>query len=165
MATIIRKEECNFQPHPGRMDGWRLMTDISRQKRGVNPQYLNFDMRELPPHQYNAAYHFHRFAEELFLMLTGSATLRTPEGLTEVHTGDMLFFEAGETGAHQLYNHTDKPCIYLDIRSFIGHDVCEYPDSGKLILMPTAETFKKDEQHAYFEGETDVNNIWNGLRK
>ena len=141
MATIIRKEERDFQQHPGRMDGWRLMTDMSRQKRGLNPQYLNFDMRELPPHQYNSAYHFHRFAEELFLMLTGSATLRTPEGLTEVHPGDMLFFEAGETGAHQLYNHTDEPCTYLDLRSFIGHDVCEYPDSGKLILMPTAETF------------------------
>ena len=92
MATIIRKEERDFQQHPGRMDGWRLMTDMSRQKRGLNPQYLNFDMRELPPHQYNSAYHFHRFAEELFLMLTGSATLRTPEGLTEVHPGDMLFF-------------------------------------------------------------------------
>jgi len=78
MATIIRKEERDFQPHPGRMDGWHLMTDMSRQKRGLNPQYLNFDMRELPPHQYNAAYHFHRFAEELFLMLTGSAMLRTP---------------------------------------------------------------------------------------
>ena len=52
MATIIRKEERDFQQHPGRMDGWRLMTDMSRQKRGLNPQYLNFDMRELPPHQY-----------------------------------------------------------------------------------------------------------------
>ena len=49
MATIIRKEERDFQPHPGRMDGWRLMTDMSRQKQGLNPQYLNFDMRELPP--------------------------------------------------------------------------------------------------------------------
>lgn len=98
-------------------------------------------------------------------MLTGSATLRTPEGLTEVHPGDMLFFEAGETGAHQLYNHTDEPCTYLDLRSFIGHDVCEYPDSGKLILMPTAETFCKDEQHAYFEGEQGVDTIWNRLSR
>ena len=165
MATIIRKEERDFQQHPGRMDGWRLMTDMSRQKRGLNPQYLNFDMRELPPHQYNSCYHFHRFAEELFLMLTGSATLRTPEGLTVVHQGDMLFFEAGETGAHQLYNHTDEPCTYLDLRSFIGHDVCEYPDSGKLILMPTAETFCKDEQHTYFEGEQGVDAIWNKLSR
>ena len=99
------------------------------------------------------------------LMLTGSATLRTPEGLTEVHPGDMLFFEAGETGAHQLYNHTDEPCTYLDLRSYIGHDVCEYPDSRKLILMPTAETFRKGEQHAYFEGEEGVDTIWNKLSR
>ena len=73
--------------------------------------------------------------------------------------------DSGETGAHQLYNHTDEPCTYLDLRSFIGHDVCEYPDSGKLILMPTAETLCKDEQHAYFEGEQGVDTIWNRLSR
>ena len=82
MATIIKKEQQDYQPHPGRMDGWRLMTDMSRQHQGLNPQYLNFDMRKLPPHQYNAAYHFHRYAEELFMMVTGSA--RPPCGLRKV---------------------------------------------------------------------------------
>lgn len=79
MATIIKKDELDFQPYPNRIDGFRLYSDVTRQKKGVNPQYLNFDMRELPPRQYNAAYHFHRFADEMFLMLTGSATLRTPD--------------------------------------------------------------------------------------
>ena len=97
METIIKKEDRDYQPHPARVDGWRLMTDMSRQHKGLNPQYLNFDMRELPPHQYNAAYHFHRYAEELFMMVTGSATLRTPEGLTEINADDIVFFEAGET--------------------------------------------------------------------
>ena len=90
MATIIKKEQQDYQPHPGRMDGWRLMTDMSRQHQGLNPQHLNFDMRKLPPHQYNAACHFHRYAEELFMMVTGSATLRTPEGLTEITAGGLL---------------------------------------------------------------------------
>ena len=163
MATIIKKEERDNQPHPGRMDGWRLMTDMSRQNKGLNPQYLNFDMRELPPHQYNAAYHFHRYAEELFMIVAGSATLRTPEGLTEITAGDIVFFEAGETGAHQLYNHAEEPCTYLDIRTSIGYDVVEYPDSGKLIITPSAETFKKDQQVAYFDGEEKVDEIWKAL--
>ena len=165
MATIIHKNERDFAPHPNRIDGFRLLTDFSRQKRGVEPKSLNFDLRQLPPGEYNAAYHFHRYAEELFFIIAGAATLRTPQGLADVGDGDLLFFESGETGAHQLYNHTDAPCVYLDIRTFDGHDVCEYPDSDKIILIPNGETFRRSEQKAYFDGETDVRHIWEQLRK
>lgn len=79
----------------------------------------------------------------MFLIMSGSATLRVPAGLEIVSEGDILFFEAGESGAHQLYNHTETPCTYLDMRSFIGHDVCEYPDSYKIILVPDGETFRR----------------------
>lgn len=65
------------------------------------------------------------------LLLSGSATLRTPDGLEEMYEGEIMFFEAGATGVHQLYNHTEKPCTYLDLRSSIGYDVCEYLDSDQ----------------------------------
>ena len=165
MATIIRKEERDYQAKPNKIDGFRLFTDMSREKKGINPQYLNFDLRQLNPHQYCAAYHFHRYAEELFLILSGTATLRTPKGLEIVSEGDILFFEAGESGAHQLYNHTETPCTYLDLRTYIGHDVCEYPDSNKIILVPNGETFRRDEQYPYFDGETDVDKIWKELKE
>ena len=89
--------------------------------------------------------------------------MRTPQGTEIVKSGDMIFFEAGETGAHQLYNHTDDPCIFLDIRTFIGHDICEYPDSNKIIIVPNGETFKRDEQHNYFDGEENIHDIWKEL--
>lgn len=165
MATIIRKEERDYQANPNKIDGFHLFTDMSREKKGINPQYLNFDLRQLNPHQYCAAYHFHRYAEELFLILSGTATLRTPKGLEIVSEGDILFFEAGESGAHQLYNHTETPCTYLDLRTYIGHDVCEYPDSNKIILVPNGETFRRDEQYPYFDGETDVDKIWKELKE
>lgn len=165
MATIIRKEERDYQANPNKIDGFRLFTDMSREKKGINPKYLNFDLRQLNPHQYCAAYHFHRYAEELFLILSGTATLRTPKGLEIVSEGDILFFEAGESGAHQLYNHTETPCTYLDLRTYIGHDVCEYPDSNKIILVPNGETFRRDEQYPYFDGETDVDKIWKELKE
>lgn len=163
MATIIRKTDRDFRSNPDKIDGFRLFTDISRKQKGVEPQYLNFDLRRLDPGQYNAPYHFHRYAEELFLILSGSVTLRITTGLEIVTEGDILFFEAGEKGAHQLRNHTDKPCTYLDMRSYIGHDVCEYPDSDKIILVPGGETFSRSEQHSYFDGETDTDDIWKEL--
>ena len=160
MATIIKNEEKDFQPNPNKINGFRLLTDRTRELKGINPQWLNFDVRQLNPGECNAAYHFHRYAEELFVIQQGSAQLRTPQGIETVHSGDIIFFESGETGAHQLYNHTDEPCTFLDIRTYIGHDICEYPDSNKIIVVPNGETFKRDEQHGYFEGEENIRDIW-----
>lgn len=163
MATILKSEEREFKEDSNKIDNFRLFSDISRIKKRVNPENLNFDLRQLNPDQYCAAYHFHRYAEELFMILSGSATLRTPKGLEVVTNGDLIFFEKGETGAHQLYNHTTEPCIYLDIRTFIGHDICEYPDSNKIFLVPSYEIFNKDTQVNYFDGEENIQEKWKEL--
>lgn len=164
MATIIRHDDRNFRENPGRIDDFRLFTDMNREIKGVQPQNLNFDTRRLDPDRFSSAYHFHRNSEELFLILSGSATLRTPDGLHIVESGDTVFFEKGESGAHQLYNHTDSPCIYLDIRTFFGDDICEYPDSDKILLIPTFEIFPRRSVGAYFDGEGNIREIWDRLR-
>ena len=94
------------------------------------------------------------------MIISGCVTLRTPDGLEIVNNGDLIFFEKGETGAHQLYNHTTEICIYLDIRTYIGFDVCEYPDSNKLLIAPSYEIFNKDSQVSYFEGEVNIKEKW-----
>lgn len=164
MATVLKSNEREFKENPNKIDNFRVFSDISRIKKGINPQNLNFDLRQLNPGQYCAAYHFHRYAEELFMIISGSATLRTPKGLEIINSGDLIFFEKGETGAHQLYNHTEAPCIYLDIRTFIGYDVCEYPDSNKIFLVPSYEIFNKDTQVNYFDGEENIQEKWEQLK-
>lgn len=163
MATILKSSERKFEENPNKIDHFRIFTDISRIKKGVDPKNLNFDIRQLNPSQYSAPYHFHRYAEELFLIISGSATLRTSEGLVVVDSGDLMFFEMGEKGAHQLFNHTTEPCVFLDIRSYIGYDVCEYPDSNKILLAPSFEIFDKDAQPDYFEGEKNIQEKWTEL--
>jgi uncharacterized cupin superfamily protein len=160
MATILKSEQREFQESPNKIDHYRIFTDVSRAKKGINPENLNFDFRQLNPDQYSAPYHFHRYAEELFLIISGSATMRTPNGLEIVYSGDLIFFEKGETGAHQLYNHTTEPCVYLDIRTYIGYDVAEYPDSDKILIAPSFEIFRKDSKTGYFEGETNIKDKW-----
>lgn len=165
MATILKSEEREFKENANRIDNFRLFTDISRIKKEINPECLNFDIRKLNPGQYCCPYHFHRFAEELFMIISGTATLRTPDGLEVVNSGDIIFFEKGETGAHQLYNHTSEPCTYLDIRTYPGFDVCEYPDSDKILIFPKDEAFRKSNQLDYFDGESDIKNIWEELER
>jgi len=160
MATIFKSNQRDFQESPNKIDNYRVFTDVSRIKKGLNPENLNFDLRQLNPDQYSVPYHFHRYAEELFMIISGSATLRTPNGLEIVNSGDLIFFEKGKTGAHQLYNHTSETCIYLDIRTYIGYDVAEYPDSNKIFIAPSREIFEIDSQVSYFEGEKNIKDKW-----
>jgi uncharacterized cupin superfamily protein len=160
MATILRCDKRDFQEDPNKIDSFRLYSDISRRKSGITPKNLNFDLRLLNPAQFSAPYHYHRYAEELFMVVSGSMTLRTSTGLEIVTAGDLVFCEMGENGAHQFYNHTEKPCTYLDIRTFIGFDVCEYPDSGKILIAPSFEIFDKESTISYFDGEKNILERW-----
>jgi uncharacterized cupin superfamily protein len=160
MATIFKADKREFNESPNKIDNYRVFTDVSITKMGLNPENLNFDLRQLNPDQYSTPYHFHRYAEELFMIINGSATLRTPGGLEIVNCGDLIFFEKGKTGAHQLYNHTNETCIYLDIRTYIGYDVAEYPDSNKILIAPSREIFNKDSQADYFDGERNIRDKW-----
>jgi uncharacterized cupin superfamily protein len=164
MAAILKSGNREFREDPNKIDNFRLFSDGSRMKNGIKPSNLNFDLRLLNPGQFSAPYHFHRNAEELFMVVSGSMTLRSPEGLDIVTNGDIIFFEMGETGAHQFFNHGTEPCIYLDIRTFIGFDICEYPDSGKILIAPTFEIFKKETKAGYFEGEENILEKWKQLK-
>ena len=164
MATILKSEQREFRESPNKIDNCRIFTDVSRIKSGVNPENLNFDLRQLNPDQFSAPYHFHRYAEELFLVISGSVTLRSPKGLEILNSGDLIFFEKGESGAHQLYNHTTENCIYLDIRTYFGYDIAEYPDSDKILIAPSYEIFGNDTKKEYFDGEKEVKEKWNQIK-
>ncbi|NDV82276.1 cupin domain-containing protein [Bacteroides sp. 51] len=164
MATIFKSTQRDFKEAPNKIDYFKIFTDVSITGKNLKTQNLNFDLRQLHPGQYSAPYHSHRHAEELFMIISGSATLRTPNGLEIVEAGDLMFFEMGETGAHQLYNHTTAPCTFLDVRTYIGHDVCDYPDSNKTLIAPTMEVFGKDSQVPYFEGEEHIRDVWEKLK-
>ena len=163
MAKILKSKDREFKEDANKIDHFRLFSDITRIKNGIQPKNLNFDLRQLNPGQFSAPFHFHRYAEELFLVISGSMTLRALDRLEKVETGDMIFCDMGETGAHQFYNHNTKPCIYLDVRTFIGYDVCEYPDSDKIFIAPSYEIFEKKSKVGYFEGEQNIVEKWNAL--
>lgn len=125
-----------------------------------NAKHFQFDIRSLDPGKFSFPYHFHRAAEELFVILSGEATLRSPDGYTKLSRGDIIFFESGPDGAHQLYNHNNSPCVFLDLRTTIGIDICEYPDSGKVNILPAMQVFESSSSVDYYKGEEDVAKKW-----
>lgn len=165
MTKIFRQADLGFQENANSIDHFRLQTVMPRLSQIVDSQHLVFDFRMLPPEQYSFPYHFHRNAEELVLILSGSMIMRTPEGFKTLNQGDLVFFEMGKTGSHQFYNQDSTPCTYLDIKTVREMDVCEYPDSGKVNIAPFSEIFVKDSQVDYFHGEQDVKKLWADYEK
>jgi uncharacterized cupin superfamily protein len=86
--------------------------------------------------------------------------IRTTKGFQILQQGEIVFMEQGESGAHQFYNHTKAPCSYLDVKSFKGLDIVEYPDSGKILISPYGEVFEKNGQVEYLKGERDFKGAW-----
>lgn len=165
MATIINPAELEFDNNSSAPEQFNLMTLMPRLSKVTDAKQLIFDIRKLYPGKYSFPYHFHRNSEELMYVISGEMTIRTPDKLEVIKPGQMVFCELGETSSHQFYNHSDSPCVYLDIRTNMGFDVTEYPDSGKVNVFPYGLIFEKDTQVDYFKGEEDVELIWGKLKK
>ena len=164
MATIFKIKDMCFKTDDRTIDNFRIQTADPRLSKFVKSQHLIFDIRLLNPEQFSFPYHFHRHAEELMFIISGSLTLRSPDGFQIINQDDMIFFEMGESGAHQLFNHTETPCTYLDIKTFLENDICEYPDSGKINVSHYEEVFDKNSKVDYFKGEENIKEKWDKLR-
>lgn len=162
MANIFNDQNIDFAMKEGKIPEytWTRGTNI---EGSIKSEHLKFNVVILHPGKYSYPYHSHRNAEELFVILEGAAQLRTPDGVRKVEAGDTIFFEKGDAGAHQLYNNTDEDCKYVDIRTFLGVDICDYPDSGKVNILPEMELYEKDSQVDYFTGEKNVEDKWKKL--
>jgi uncharacterized cupin superfamily protein len=159
MAKIFNEKNLTFglKQSPIPEFSWHASPNLSNIAKSKN---LQFNVKSLDPGKYSYPYHFHRNAEELFVILSGKAMLRTPEGFQELSEGDIVFFEMGPSGAHQIYNHTKQRCLFLDIRTNNGLDVCEYPDSGKINILPYQEIYQAEHQIDYYKYEDRVSEKW-----
>ena len=95
--------------------------------------------------------------------MSGRGELRTSEGIQKLSAGDIALFEKGESGAHQIFNPYQELLVYLDVRSLNRLDVCEYPDTGKVNILPQKDIFMRGESREYFEGEEAVQEVWKKL--
>ncbi|MBW2410695.1 MAG: cupin domain-containing protein [Deltaproteobacteria bacterium] len=159
MPTVFKMSQLEYKTRKSPIPefAWKSSPRLAKI---VNAEDFEFDIRSLDPDRFSFPYHFHRNAEELFMIISGKAMLRTPDGFAEVNAGDVIFFEKGPSGAHQLYNHGESACVYLDLRSTVGVDICEYPDSNKINILPYLEIYESSAKVDYFKGEDNVREKW-----
>ena len=111
---------------------------------------------EIPPMKSAYPYHFHYKTEETFYIISGIGTLKTPEGEKTVTAGDLLFFPAGEAGAHKLTNASEtENLVYIDFDATHELDVAVCPDSDKIGIwgMGINQIFPKSADVDYYDGE------------
>lgn len=78
----------------------------------------------------------------------------------EVAKGDLIHCGLGSAGAHQFYNHGDVPCVFFALSNRDTLDICEYPDSSKILVKKLQRVMDKDGDAEYAKGEENPRRYW-----
>lgn len=87
---------------------------------------------ELIPGERICPYHWHVAEEEWLVVLTGTPTLREPDGEQVLRPWDVAVFRRGTGGAHEVRNDTTETASVLMLSTLSNPEICVYPDSGKI---------------------------------
>jgi uncharacterized cupin superfamily protein len=91
---------------------------------------LGASLTELLPGAPGGPLHMHYGVEEMFFVLAGTPTVRTPEGEESLSPGDVVYFPEGRAGLHDFSNPTDEPARLLGISTKRFPDLLAYPERG-----------------------------------
>jgi len=76
--------------------------------------------------------HWHEKEDEFLYVLEGEATVVENAGETVLRPGDAAAWPGGVPNAHCVVNRSAAPCTYMIVGTRVTHDVCHYPDSGRV---------------------------------
>lgn len=122
----------------------------------ADSDHFDVSVYEVPPGKSAVPYHYHSRNEEVFLILSGTALLKSPEGERAVTAGDFLYFPNNESGAHKLTNTSEtEPLVYADFDIRHDPEIAYYPDSDKIGVMDKGvfTVFPRSAKVSYYEGE------------
>jgi len=129
---------------------WKVLTPSMRERGGS----LGVRLVRLPSGSAMVPFHSHLREDEVFYVLSGRGVLRYGEVLHDIGPGDCISCPAGTKVAHQIANPFDEDLVYLAIGPRDAHEVCVYPDSGKVLVRGIARIgFMEDAE--YMAGEPD----------
>jgi len=77
--------------------------------------------------------HWHEREDEFLLVLAGEVTVVEESGTSVLEPGDAACWPAGVANAHRVVNRSDAPCTYVIVGTRVTHDVCHYPDTGRVL--------------------------------
>jgi len=113
---------------------------------------ISASIEVLPPGKQANQSHYHMLEEEHVFVMEGSLTLRLGAKSFKLSAGHYVCFPAGQKVGHSLVNHTSEPCRYLVLGNPQPNDVMVFPDSGRVSVKLTGESYRKSATMEYWEG-------------
>ena len=126
---------------------------------GFGARKTGASLYELAPGQALCPYHYEYGEEEWLLVLSGRASVRTPDGVQTLAPDDLVFFPVGPDGAHQVRNDSDEPVRVLLWSNVVHPTATAYPDSDKIGLFtgdPAEDVMvHRSSDVGYYDGEVN----------
>lgn len=138
-----------------------MVLRASRVGAAAGGRQLGAALYELEPAAAISPMHVHHANEEMLVVLSGVATVRTPDGEHELAPGELRAFPAGPSGAHRVENRSDTPTRVLMFSTMVSPDVVEHPDSEKILATvgegpeAAAYAFRREDAVPPWAGELD----------
>lgn len=154
-GILIRRMDQIEPKHANVHENFEYKKYAVTERKATDHIYAAF--YEIPPGKANYPYHYHMANEEVFYIIRGNGTLRTPEGDREITAGDLVVCATGDKSAHKIINTSEtETLVYLDVDAARAVDVCGYPDSNKVGLNSGGQRnlfFKEDSNVDYYMDE------------
>ena len=116
--------------------GGRFASDGARLGPLVGAKDLGCSYDVVPPGKCACPFHSHRAEEEMFLILEGEGELRFGDRRYPLRRHDVIACPTGGPEvAHQIINTGKVDLRYLALSTLAEVEVCEYPDSDKVLLV------------------------------
>ena len=102
----------------------------------IGARKLGYNLTVLPPGKAQCPFHCHHGEEEMFLILEGKGELRFGDQRYPIRKHDVIACpQGGPEVAHQIVNTGTTTLRYLALSTMSEVDTCEYPDSGKILIV------------------------------
>jgi uncharacterized cupin superfamily protein len=130
---IIRRADVpNDQGNEGRADELGSFTRLPYSNAGGLTRYGVY-VETLEPGSRSSVRHWHENEDELLYVLSGEVTIVEDDGEHVLVAGDAACWPAGVANAHCAVNRSERACSYLIMGDRPSHDVCHYPELGRVL--------------------------------
>ncbi|ORE90067.1 cupin domain-containing protein [Aurantimonas sp. 22II-16-19i] len=164
-SPVVRLDELTLV---SQTQGDRFAAAMAPIAAPLGAAHLGARLVEVPPGKAAWPFHSHHGNDEMFVVLSGTGTVRFGEARYEVTAGAVVVCPAGgaET-AHQMIATGSEPLRYVAISTMREPDVMEYPDSGKITVFAgaapggdkamrrVAASFRAEDAVDYWSGEEE----------
>jgi uncharacterized cupin superfamily protein/glyoxylase-like metal-dependent hydrolase (beta-lactamase superfamily II) len=121
----------------------------------IGAQRLGYQVVKLPPGARFCPVHAEYTEEELFFVLDGSPSIRTPSETLPLRAGDFIAFPSGPDHAHQVLNQSEAEATVLLLGENQAQAICYYPESDKVLIADPRKRWllRGAPQLDYYDGE------------